>query len=393
MRITGRWSMKKRKLYGKKNLTVPAFVAALLMSACGGMVGLAAAAGTAEPAGLSTAADDAGQTEVASEDRKSADIIEMPFAQAADDGPVIGIAWREDTDSEFYTNIVSAVEEAGGVTVLLDQVMAREIAYDEDGHVAAEAVDENGYLTQEAADMLKEGSWQQSNAEDILGEITAVIFTGGEDISPTLYAVPQAWHGIEAEKDYNATRDVSDYLLMRYCIDEDVTVMGFCRGMQMLCTVSGGTVIQDIPTWFEEQGLDYDYEHRNEVTAGEYRDYAPHDVEVAEGSILWDIVGTAVLHDVPSWHHQAVGSVDGTELALTGTATVSGIEMIEAVERKDKTCIVGFQFHPEAAVVKHLEGAANSGDFMDADTALGFFTYLVEQAEINEAGQEVATAA
>ena len=30
---------------------------------------------------------------------------------------VIGIAWRADTDSEFYTNIVAAVEEAGGKPV------------------------------------------------------------------------------------------------------------------------------------------------------------------------------------------------------------------------------------------------------------------------------------
>ena len=37
---------------------------------------------------------------------------------------VIGIAWRADTDSEFYTNIVTAVEEAGGKPVLLEQVKA-----------------------------------------------------------------------------------------------------------------------------------------------------------------------------------------------------------------------------------------------------------------------------
>ena len=40
------------------------------------------------------------------------------------DEVVIGIAWRGDTDSEFYTNIVAAVEKAGGKPVLLEQVIA-----------------------------------------------------------------------------------------------------------------------------------------------------------------------------------------------------------------------------------------------------------------------------
>ena len=46
------------------------------------------------------------------------------------DEVVIGIAWRGDTDSEFYTNIVAAVEEAGGKPVLLEQVKADYLTYD-----------------------------------------------------------------------------------------------------------------------------------------------------------------------------------------------------------------------------------------------------------------------
>jgi len=49
--------------------------------------------------------------------------------------------------------------------------------------------------------------------------------------------------------------------------------------------------------------------------------------------------------------------------------------MIEAVERTDKTFAVGLQFHPEAALVKNLDGAENKGDFMDYDTALRIFQY------------------
>ena len=62
--------------------------------------------------------------------------------------------------------------------------------------------------------------------------------------------------------------------------------------------------------------------------------------------------------------------------------------MIEIVERTDKTLAIGFQFHPEAVVVKHLDNAANKDDYMDYDTALGVFTWLVQQ--ISEPAENAA---
>ncbi|MCR5089173.1 MAG: gamma-glutamyl-gamma-aminobutyrate hydrolase family protein, partial [Oscillospiraceae bacterium] len=198
--------------------------------------------------------------------------------------------------------------------------------------------------------------------------------------SPTLYYTPEEWHGIEAEIDYNAARDVSDYLTMTYCLDADIPVMGFCRGMQMLSVVSGAEVIQDVPTYFEELSVDYQFEHRNEKSSPDaYRDYAPHAVQVEKNSWLYEIAGTEVLDGCPSWHHQAVKNVDNTRLAVTGTTDTNGVEMIEAVERTDKTFALGLQFHPEAALVKNLDHAANLGDFMDYDTALNIFEWIVDE--------------
>ncbi|MBR4539503.1 MAG: gamma-glutamyl-gamma-aminobutyrate hydrolase family protein [Clostridia bacterium] len=157
--------------------------------------------------------------------------------------------------------------------------------------------------------------------------------------------------------------------------------MGFRRGAQMLGVISGGEVIQDIPTWFENQGVAYDYTHRNQkATPESYRDYAPHTVQVAKGSWLSDIVGTDTLTGCPSWHHQAIKNVDNTRLTVTGYTETNGIPMIEAIERTDKTFAMGLQFHPEAAVVKNLDGAANKGDYMDYETALSVFRYIVEKS-------------
>jgi putative glutamine amidotransferase len=243
--------------------------------------------------------------------------------------------------------------------------------------ISDSCVDENGILKQEYATKIRTNNFANSNVKNVIGSIDTVIFTGGEDISPTLFAVPEAWHGIETEKDYNATRDVSDYITMSYCIDQNIKLMGFCRGMQMLGVFSGATVMQDIPTYFAAQGLEYHYEHRNEKVGDNYRDYAPHDVTVASDSKLYAISSESLIKNVPSWHHQALLSVANTKLKVTGTTKTSGIDMIECIERTDKTYEVGFQFHPEAAIVKNLENASNKDKFMSYDEAMKFINAIV----------------
>ena len=293
--------------------------------------------------------------------------------------PVIGIAWRADTDSEFFTNICKAVEAAGASWVMLDQVQSADLDYDTDGRLT-QGVTALGSLDEAAAKRVRVNTWHDSNAGSAVGTVSTVLFTGGEDVSPTLYYDPELWHGNVAEIDYNAERDVSDYLTMTYCLDHDIPVMGFCRGMQMLSVVSGAEVIQDVPAYFAELGLEYNDEHNNrKASPDSYRDYAPHDIRVVPDSFLYEMTGTEMLTGCPSWHHQAVKSVENTRLVVTGYTETDGIRMIEAVERTDKAFAVGLQFHPEAALVKHLENAENQGDYMDYDTALSIFRWVVQQ--------------
>ena len=302
--------------------------------------------------------------------------------------PVIGITWRADTDSEFFTNICKAVEAAGASWVMLDQVQSADLDYDTDGRLT-QGVTALGSLDEAAAKRVRVNTWHDSNAGSAVGTVSTVLFTGGEDVSPTLYYDPELWHGNVAEIDYNAERDVSDYLTMTYCLDHDIPVMGFCRGMQMLSVVSGAEVIQDVPAYFAELGLVYNDEHNNrKASPDSYRDYAPHDIRVVPDSFLYEMTGTETLTGCPSWHHQAVKSVDNTRLVVTGYTETDGIQMIEAVERTDKAFAVGLQFHPEAALVKHLENAENQGDYMDYDTALSIFRWVVQQgwlAQVNAA--------
>ncbi len=299
------------------------------------------------------------------------------------DTVLVGIAYRKDTDSEFCTNVERALEACGAECIVLDQVFSYDLEYDCSGTLVS-GVDECRALEPSTAALVRQNGWRNSNAEEVLEGIDLVIFTGGEDISTSLYLVPQLKDEPDEEIDFNAERDVSDFVLMCYCLDHDIPFMGLCRGMQMLAVVSGCSMIQDVPTFFERQGIDYDYMHRNQkATPDSYRDYSAHPVTITEGSVVYDAYGTTVLEGCPSWHHQAVRSTDGTDLVVSATTETCGITIIEAIERTDKDFAIGLQFHPEASYVKHIDNAQNMNDFMDAETALKIFNYAVQYAKEN----------
>ena len=64
---------------------------------------------------------------------------------------------------------------------------------------------------------------------------------------------------------------------------------------------------------------------------------------------------------------------------MTAHATTEGVDMIEAVERTDKTFAIGVQFHPEISIQKKLDNEANMQKYLDYDTALSLFKRLQEE--------------
>jgi putative glutamine amidotransferase len=180
----------------------------------------------------------------------------------------------------------------------------------------------------------------------------------------------------------NATRDVSEYLTMAYCLDHDMPVLGLCRGMQMLGVVSGAPLIQDLGNFYDEMGINYRYLHREQRDAEGKRHYTPHDVIVKDrNSLLYSIALQDTIHDVPSWHHQVVGSVENTPLRVTGVTPTDGVDIIEAIERTDKTFALGVQFHPEEAVRQHVKGSDDASRFMPLDEAVDYFRMLIKAAQ------------
>ena len=68
----------------------------------------------------------------------------------------------------------------------------------------------------------------------------------------------------------------------------------------------------------------------------------------------------------------------GDSTAITKT---NGVDIIEAVERTDKPFFIGLQYHPEVAVTKHSNGAADASRFMSYEDALCYFRALVNQGK------------
>jgi len=284
---------------------------------------------------------------------------------------MIGVTWRRDQAAESFVCTLKAIEAAGGVPVPLPMARAAFLTYGEDGRLA-EGTDAHGALTPEAAAAVRSRDWRDSDAPALLRGLPAVVFPGGEDISPALFTPPQP---MEVDEGFSPERDVSDFLLMSGCLALGLPVLAICRGIQVLGVVSGAEMIQDIPAHLRRLGRGYAFDHRNAPPPpGVHRDFAFHDVRVtAADSLLGRIAGTDVIRDAPSWHHQAVGSVAGTALRVTAVHETSGVELIEAVERVDQDFALGLQFHPEIAVVRGPDRLS-----------LAWFTAIVEAARARE---------
>ena len=290
----------------------------------------------------------------------------------------VGIAWQQSADN--FARAIKAVKAAGGVPVILDQM--RPCGFDYDGtELQAKYMDENGILLQQYADIVKRETYHGTDIEQMMQGIQAVVFLGGGDISPTLFATPEPWHGIEAERNYQTTRDLSEYLTMTYCLDHHIPILGLCRGMQMLAVVSGAPLIQDLGAYYAQLGKADRYVHRAQRDDNGKRHYTPHNVTVIDTtSLLYSITGTTTVRNVPSWHHQAAGDIKGTPLRVTAVTRDDGDDVIEAIERTDVPFALGVQYHPEEAVRMHLAGESQAARFMSLEDGLDYFRALIKAA-------------
>lgn len=82
-------------------------------------------------------------------------------------------------------------------------------------------------------------NWMEGEITKDMKEATLVVFTGGEDISPSLYG--KRPHPATL---CNPIRDRKEVLAFDTAHDLHIPMIGVCRGAQLLCAMAGGTLVQ-----------------------------------------------------------------------------------------------------------------------------------------------------
>ena len=156
-----------------------------------------------------------------------------------------------------------------------------------------------------------------------------ILFTGGHDVSPTLYGEKKkSTCGMDCFE-----RDSMECFLLKKCIEDDKPLLGICRGIQFVNAYLGGTLYQDLPTEYQCK-----VEHHMEPPY----DRAAHKVEILKGTKLAEILGEGI-HEVNSYHHQAIKELSPEVEKMA----VSEDGVVEAIEVKNQTFAIAVQWHPE----------------------------------------------
>ena len=97
-------------------------------------------------------------------------------------------------------------------------------------------------LTAQRAETREELAARSSEISRRLEGLDGLMFTGGSDVSPTLYGEqPHPTTNVKPE------RDAAELMLMRAAIGADLPVLGVCRGMQLMVVAYGGSLHQHLP--------------------------------------------------------------------------------------------------------------------------------------------------
>lgn len=154
--------------------------------------------------------------------------------------------------------------------------------------------------------------------------LDGLVIGGGDDISPEHYG-----HDIKARIRPDPERDRLEMRWIEHALEQDIPMLGICRGAQLINVVLGGTLHQDIRP----------FRYRTSNRPGLL---PTKQVELTPDSMLAIICGRLHLR-VNSLHSQAIDE-QGTGLAAVGH-DLDGI--IQAIEYQGSRPIIGVQWHPE----------------------------------------------
>ena len=159
------------------------------------------------------------------------------------------------------------------------------------------------------------------------------LLTGGHDVSPSVYhAERKPWCGPCCE-----LRDEMEQYILKNAVNMDRSVLGICRGIQLMNACYGGTLYQDLKTE-HNSCIDHHMKPPYNRTA--------HQVTIKKDTPLYNILGKEQM-GVNSYHHQAIKDLASffQETAFSEDGLIEGIYM------PSHKFIMGVQWHPEFSYV------------------------------------------
>jgi putative glutamine amidotransferase len=164
----------------------------------------------------------------------------------------------------------------------------------------------------------------------LMDKCDGFLFTGGNDIDPALYGMKK-W---DTCGETTAKRDTFELLAFKYAMASGKSILGICRGCQLINVALGGTLIQDIPT-----------AHKSAIrhTSDSVENPTYHEIDIPDNSPLLKL-SVAPRVKINSFHHQCVDKL-GEGLKILAVSSVDGIP--EGVYLDGDRYLVGVQWHPE----------------------------------------------
>jgi putative glutamine amidotransferase len=165
--------------------------------------------------------------------------------------------------------------------------------------------------------------------------LDGLLIPGGPDVAPRRYGArlrPDA--GVHVDEDL----DELELALLDRVLREGMPVLAICRGIQVLNVACGGTLWQDVNV---EGATTRSHDK-------EPRDLLVHGLDVEPSSVLARAIGADHV-DVNSLHHQAIRDVAPSLRAVAWSED----GLVEGVEMRGKSFVVGIQAHPEELAPRH----------------------------------------